>query len=67
MKLNSPNPMNTYHAFFSRRQIEIKAETALAAQKAAAVIFKARKSYEVAVVLVGRADGSPVIHSTSTL
>lgn len=54
--------MNTYHAFYRGKQIELRVETSYKAQLAAAVIFKARKSYDVTVMIVGRADGSPVVH-----
>jgi len=54
--------MNTYHAFYKGKQIELQAETSYAAQRAAAITFNAKKHWEVTVVLVGRADGSEVIH-----
>lgn len=59
--------MNKYNAYFKGKQIEVQAATSYAAQQAAALKFKARKSYEVSVVLVEKADGAPVIHSTASL
>ena len=43
--------MNGYKAFFKGREIEVYAETSYDAQKQAAVKFKARKNYEVSIVL----------------
>lgn len=53
--------MNTYHAFYKGKTIEIEAETSYKAQLAAASKFKAKKSYEVTVVLVAK-EGVPVVH-----
>lgn len=55
--------MNTYHAFYRGKQIELQAETSYKAQQAVAIQFKARKSYEVTVMLVAKSDGVPVIHT----
>lgn len=52
--------MNTYAAFYKGKQIEVKAETSFAAQKAAALLFKAKKSYDVTVHLIQKADGRDV-------
>ena len=41
----------TYVAFYRGRQLTVEAETSYAAQQKAAVLFKARKSHEVTVVL----------------
>lgn len=41
----------TYVAFYRGRQLPIVAESSYAAQLQAAGLFKARKSYEVTVVL----------------
>jgi hypothetical protein len=43
--------MRTYKAFFRGRNVEVQAETSYAAQLKAAALFKAKKSYEVTVVL----------------
>lgn len=57
--------MNGYKAFWRGREIEVYAPTSYAAQLEAARIFKARKSYEVSVIICERADGSAVLHSTA--
>lgn len=56
--------MNGYKAFWKGKSIEVRAATMLEAQRKAAAIFKARKSYEVAVVLCEKA-GETVSHSTA--
>jgi hypothetical protein len=56
--------MHGYKAFYKNREIEVYAESSYKAQLKAASIFKARKSYDVAVVLCERPDGSVVIQST---
>ena len=53
--------MFTYIAFYKNKQIEVKALRSYDAQEAAAKIFKARKSYEVTVMLAAK-DDQPVIH-----
>lgn len=53
--------MNTYIAFYKGRQIEVKADTSYKAQLKAAELFKARKSYEVTVVLAETPAGA-VVH-----
>lgn len=58
--------MNTYIAFYKNRQIEVTALTSYAAQQVAAKQFKARKSYEVTVVIV-ESDGEVVTHSTASI
>ena len=54
--------MNGYKAFYRGKTIEVYAATSYEAQKKAATIFKAKKQYEVTVVLCERADGSQVTH-----
>jgi ABC-type thiamine transport system substrate-binding protein len=54
--------MNGYIAFYKGKQIEVYADTSYAAQKAAAEKFKAKKSYEVTVVLAEK-DGEQVVHT----
>lgn len=53
--------MNGYVAFYRGKRIEVFAETSYAAQVKAAAIFKARKTYEVRVVLA-EIDGASVTH-----
>jgi len=55
--------MFTYIAFYRGKQMEIKALRSFDAQEIAAKAFKARKSYEVTVMLVGRPDGTEVVHT----
>jgi len=56
--------MNGYKAFYKNREIEVWAESSYAAQKLAAEKFKARKSYDVTIVLCEK-DGAQVTHQTS--
>ena len=58
--------MFTYIAFYKGKQIEVKALRSYDAQEAAAKIFKARKSYEVTVMLAAK-DDEPVIHHPATI
>lgn len=43
--------MRTYIAFYKGRKIEVQAASSYAAQQEAAKVMKAKKSYEVTVVL----------------
>lgn len=56
--------LNGYKAFYRGKEIEVRAGSALAAQRLAAERFKARKSYDVSVVLCEKA-GETVTHSTA--
>ena len=58
--------MNGYIAFYRGKQIEVHANTSYEAQQRAAAIFKARKPYEVTVVLAER-DGQQVTHSAGAV
>jgi hypothetical protein len=58
--------MNTYIAFYKGRKIEVTGETSLAARDAAAARFKARKAYDVTVVLAEK-DGVTITHSPEAL
>lgn len=60
--------MNGYKAFYRGKELEVYAETSLAARDKAAVQFKAKKAYEVTVVLCekntdGTKPGEQVIHT----
>ena len=55
--------MFTYIAFYRGKQMEVKALRSFDAQEIAAKAFKARKSYEVTIMLVGRPDGTEVVHT----
>lgn len=58
--------MNGYKAFFNGKEIEIYAETLLAAKQKAVVMFRVRpnKQHMVSVVLCEK-DGVTVSHSTA--
>lgn len=43
--------MNGYKCFYKGKTIEVNADTSYEAQQKAAVIFKAKKAYEVTVML----------------
>jgi len=58
--------MNGYLAFYKGKQIEVHAATSFEAQTKAATIFKARKQYQVTVVLCEK-SGEQVTHSTASL
>jgi hypothetical protein len=58
--------MNGYIAFYRGKRIEVYAESSLQARDKAAVQFKAKKAYEVTVVLAEKA-GKPVQHDPSSL
>ena len=53
--------MNGYKAFYKGREIEVMANTSYEAQKAAALRFKAKKAYEVTVILCEK-HGEPITH-----
>lgn len=54
--------MNGYKAFYKGRQIEVMADTSYQAQQKAAAQFKAKKSYEVTVMLCEK-NGEQVVHA----
>jgi hypothetical protein len=56
--------MNGYIALYRGKRVEVRADTSLAAQQKAAALFKARKSYEVTVVLAEK-NGEAVTHTPS--
>ena len=56
--------MNGYIAYYGGKKIEVRAETKFAAQVEAAKIFKAKKSYDVAVVLA-EVNGKVYVNSTN--
>ena len=53
--------MNGYIAFYKRKTIDVYAPTALAAQQQAAKTFKAKRYYDVTVVLAEK-KGEQVTH-----
>ena len=54
--------MNGYQAFYKGRTIEVKADSSYQAQLKAALIFKAKKSYEVTVVLC-EVEAVQIVHT----
>lgn len=46
--------MRAYIAFYRGREIQVQAESSYAAQLKAAAEFRARKAYEVTVVVLGQ-------------
>jgi hypothetical protein len=54
--------MNGYVCFYRTKQIDVFAETSLEAQIKAAKEFKAKKSYEVTVVLAEK-NGVQITHT----
>jgi len=58
--------MFTYIAFYKGKQIEVKALRSYDAQLIAAKIFKARKSYDVTVMLAAKGE-EQVIHDPATV
>ena len=53
---------NGYIAFYRGKQVEVKADTSLEAQRLAAHYWRVKRSYDVTVVLAETA-GQPVIHT----
>jgi hypothetical protein len=60
------NQMNGYIAFYRGRQIEVYSDSSYQAQQKAAAIFKAKKAYEVTVVIAEK-NGEQVTHSPASL
>jgi len=56
--------MNGYKAFYKGRSIEIFADSSYQAQLKAAAIFKAKKAYDVTVMLC-EVNGQQIIHDAS--
>lgn len=56
--------MNGYKAFWRGKQVDIFAESSFRAQLKAAEHFKAKRPYEVSVVLCEK-EGKQVVRSTS--
>jgi len=54
-----------YICFYRGKRIEVRSLRSFDAQETAAKIFKAKKSYEVTVVLAEDQMGNTVIHSTA--
>ena len=56
------NKQAGYKAFYKGKQLDVYADSSYEAQLAAAAMFKAKKSYEVTVILCERADGTQIEH-----
>jgi hypothetical protein len=65
MSNNNPS-LNGYVCFYKSKRTEIYASTSYEAQTKAAAFFKARKQYEVTVMLAEK-GGEQVIHSTASI
>ena len=66
MMIDWRNTLNGYVAFYRGRRAEVYAETSYQAQQSAAKLMKAKKAYEVAIVLAEK-DGAPVAQSGASL
>ena len=58
--------MHTYLAMYKGNRKELLADSSYQAQKLAASLFKAKKSYDVTVMLLA-IDNKPVTHSTVSI
>ena len=56
--------MNGYVCFYKGKRVEVYAETSYAAQQKAATMLKAKRIWDVAVVLAEK-NGETVTHSTT--
>lgn len=56
---------NVYKAFYKGKETDLRADSSYSAQTKAAAFFKAKKSYDVTVVILAKGDDA-VIHSTSS-
>ena len=56
---------NTYIAFYKNKEVGVKADTTYQAQLTASEHFKAKKSYDVTVMLA-ELEGKPYYHSTAS-
>tara|TARA_R110002167_G_scaffold7829_6_gene36613 strand:+ start:563 stop:739 length:177 start_codon:yes stop_codon:yes gene_type:complete len=56
--------MNNYNAYYKSKITNVNANTSFEAQEKAAIKLKAKKRYEVTVVLCEQ-EGKQIIHSTS--
>lgn len=58
--------MNGYKAFYKGKSVDVYADTSYRAQLDAAKLFKAKKSYQVTVVLCEK-EGNEIIHDPSII
>ena len=59
--------MFSYICFYKGRQVMVQALRSFDAQNIAAKKLKARRPWEVSVVLAARSDGSEVTHQSASL
>ena len=59
--------MNGYIALYKGRKLEVRADSSYQAQQKATAEFKAKKSYEVTVMLAEDSSGNAVSHSTTSV
>lgn len=57
---------NGYKCFYKGKVLDVRANTSYEAQQIAARLFKAKKSYDVTVVLCELGD-KQVVHSTASI
>lgn len=58
--------MNGYKAFYKGKELDVYATSSYEAQKLAAIQFKAKKTYEITIVLCEK-SGTQVSHNPSIL
>lgn len=58
--------MNGYKAFYKGKELDIYANSSYEAQKLAAIQFKAKKAYEITIVLC-ELSGAQVTHNAASL
>ena len=58
--------MNKYECFWKAKRITVEADTSYQAQQKAQVILKAKKGYEITVVLA-ELKGQAYVHETSSI
>lgn len=58
--------MNGYVCFYNGKRVEVYADSSYAAQQKAATMLKAKRAYEVTVMLAEK-DGEAVVHDTATV
>lgn len=56
--------MNGYVCFYKGKRVEVYADSSYVAQQKAATMLKAKRAYEVVVVLAEK-GGETVVHSTA--
>jgi len=58
--------MNGYKVFYKGKTMEVYAESSYQAQRKAAALFKAKKSYQVTVILCEK-NGKQITHDPAIL